>query len=205
MRSCGEDQSPKTHRKGSSGCTRVGMETCLVRLSHDYTPTWGSRRVRANHMRHDPGRSVPHARATLVCSARRPRWLQSLSRFSVPRKDTRKQQLTPTDHCFLKVASSSSSRRYIRWFAAIARHPSPLPSALVFVPTPPRVDLGSINCRATISVAALPSHGCQPPLSYEHNPFVRRSFILRYVINSNTWLPQSCEPCSRERRQCGVA
>jgi hypothetical protein len=45
------------------------METCLVRLINDCTPTWRSRRVRANHTRHDPGRSVSHARATLVCPA----------------------------------------------------------------------------------------------------------------------------------------
>jgi hypothetical protein len=63
--------SPQNSSEGSSGCTRVGMETCLVRLNNECTPTWGSRRVRANHTRHDPGRSVSHARDMLVCPATR--------------------------------------------------------------------------------------------------------------------------------------
>jgi hypothetical protein len=77
---------PKTHRKGSSGCTRVGMATCLVRLNNECTPTWGSRRVRANHTRHDPGRSVSHARATLSAPRSRLRWLQSPRDSAYPEK-----------------------------------------------------------------------------------------------------------------------
>jgi hypothetical protein len=100
--------SPQNILKGSSGCTRVGMETCLVRLINDYTPTWGSRRVPANHTRHDPGRSVRTrtCHASLLRSAAQ--MVAIVVRFNVPRKDTR------AHNSHQQIIDFSRSRRRLR-------------------------------------------------------------------------------------------